>query len=61
MGSINKLSTVKSVFIVPIDKDMTKIKIDFYIRPKLSQQHRSATYKIVDINSNKIYIKYFQK
>ena len=61
MGSINRLSTVKSVFIVPIDKDMTKIKIDFYIRPKLSQQHRSATYKIVDINSNKIYIKYFQK
>ena len=61
MGSINKLSTVKSVFIVPIDKDMTKIKIDFYIRPKLSQQNRSATYNIIDINSNKIYIKYFQK
>ena len=61
MGSINKLSTVKSVFLVPINKDMTKIKIDFYIRPKLSQQSRSATYNIVDINSNKIYIKYFQK
>ena len=61
MGSINKLSTVKSVFIVPINKDMTKIKIDFYIRPKLSQQSRSATYNIIDINSNKIYIKYFQK
>ena len=61
MGSINKLSTVKSVFIVPINKDMTKIKIDFYIRPKLSQQSRSATYKIIDINSNKIYVKYFQK
>ena len=61
MGSINKLSTVKSVFIVPIDKDMTKIKIDFYIRPKLSQQSRSATYNIIDINSNKIYVKYFEK
>ena len=61
MGSINKLSTVKSVFIVPIDKDMTKIKIDFYIRPKLSQQNRSATYNIIDINSNKIYVKYFEK
>ena len=61
MGSINKLSTVKSVFLVPINKDMTKIKIDFYIRPKLSQQSRSATYNIIDINSNKIYIKYFQK
>ena len=61
MGSINRLSTVKSVFLVPINKDMTKIKIDFYIRPKLSQQSRSATYKIIDINSNKIYIKYFQK
>ena len=61
MGSINKLSTIKSVFIVPIDKDMTKIKIDFYIRPKLSQQSRSATYSIININSNKIYIKYFQK
>ena len=61
MGSINKLSTVKSVFLVPINKDMSKIKIDFYIRPKLSQQSRSATYNIIDINSNKIYIKYFQK
>ena len=60
-GSINKLSTIKSVFLVPIDKDMTEIKIDFYIRPKLSQQSRSATYNIVDINLNKIYIKYFQK
>ena len=61
MGSINKLSTIKSVFIVPIDKDMSKIKIDFYIRNKPSQQSRSATYSIIDINSNKIYIKYFQK
>ena len=61
MGSINKLSTIKSVFIVPINKDMSKIKVDFYIRPKLSQQSRSATYNIIDINSNKIYIKYFQK
>ena len=61
MGSINKLSTGKSVFLVPINKDMTTIKIDFYIRPKLSQQNRSASYKIIDINSNKIYVKYFQK
>ena len=29
MGSINKLSTIKSVFIVPINKNMTKIKINF--------------------------------
>ena len=33
-GSINKLSTVKSVFIVPIGKNMSKIKIDFFIKPK---------------------------
>ena len=31
MGSINKLSTIKSVFIVPINKIMTKIKIDFLL------------------------------
>ena len=60
-GSINKLSTIKSVFLVPINKDMTNIKIAFYIRPKLSQQSRSATYNIIDINSNKIYVKYFEK
>ena len=30
MGSINRLSTIKSVFIVPINEDMSKIKIDFY-------------------------------
>ena len=29
MGSINKLSTIKSVFIVPINENMSKIKIDF--------------------------------
>ena len=61
MGSINKLSTVKSVFIVPINKNMTKIKIDFFIAPKETQQNRSAKFIIQDINSNKIYIKYFQK
>ena len=60
-GSINKLSTVKSVFIVPINKNMSKIKIDFFIAPKETQQNRSATFNIKDINSNKIYIKYFQK
>ena len=61
MGSINKLSTIKSVFIVPINENMSKIKIDFFIAPKESQQNRSATFTIKDINSNKIYIKYFQK
>ena len=61
MGSINKLSTIKSVFIVPINKDMTKIKIDFFIAPKETQQNRSARFSIQDINSNKIYVKYYQK
>ena len=61
MGSINKLSTIKSVFIVPINENMDKIKIDFFIAPKETQQNRSATFIIQDINSNKIYIKYFQK
>ena len=61
MGSINKLSTIKSVFIVPINKHMTKIKIDFFIMPKLTQQYRSAKFIIHDINSNKIYIEYYQK
>ena len=61
MGSINKLSTIKSVFIVPINENMTKIKIDFFIMPKPTQQNRSAKFIIQDINSNKIYIKYFQK
>ena len=61
MGSINKLSTIKSVFIVPINEHMSKIKIDFFIAPKETQQNRSATFTIKDINSNKIYIKYFQK
>ena len=61
MGSINKLSTIKSVFIVPINKHMAKIKIDFFIMPKLTQQNRSAKSIIHDINSNKIYIKYYQK
>ena len=61
MGSINKLSTIKSVFIVPINENMDKIKIDFFIAPKETQQNRSAKFVIRDINSNKIYIKYFQK
>ena len=61
MGSINKLSTIKSVFIVPINEYMSKIKIDFFIAPKETQQNRSAKFTIQDINSNKIYIKYFQK
>ena len=60
-GSINKLSTVKSVFIVPINENMSKIKIDFFIAPKATQQNRSAKFIIQDINSNKIYIKYYQK
>ena len=61
MGSINKLSTVKSVFIVPINENMSKIKIDFFIAPKETQENRSARFTILDINSNKIYVKYFQK
>ena len=61
MGSINRLSTIKSVFIVPINEHMSKIKIDFFIAPKETQQNRSAKFTIQDINSNKIYIKYFQK
>ena len=61
MGSINKLSTIKSVFIVPINENMSKIKIDFFIAPKDSQQNRAAKFTIQDINSNKIYLKYFQK
>ena len=60
MGSINKLSTIKSVFIVPINRNMTKIKIDF-LWPKPTQQNGSAKFIIKDINSNKIYVKYFQK
>ena len=61
MGSINRLSTIKSVFIAPINENMSKVKIDFFIAPKESQQNRSAKFSIQDINSNKIYIKYFQK
>ena len=61
MGSINKLSIIKSVFIVPINKDMTKIKIDFFIKPNVGQENRSAQFIIKDINSNKIYVKYYKK
>ena len=61
MGSINRLSTIKSVFIAPINENMSKIKIDFFIAPKEAQQNRSAKFVIKDINSNKIYLKYFQK
>ena len=61
MGSINKLSTIKSVFIVPINKNMTKIKIDFFIKPNVGQENRSAQFIIKDINSNKIYVKYYKK
>ena len=60
-GSINKLSTLKSVFLVKIKNDTNKIKIDFYIKPKESQKNRKAIFNIIDINSNKIYIKYYKK
>ena len=40
---------------------MSKIKIDFFIAPKETQQNRSAKFIIQDINSNKIYLKYYQK
>ena len=61
MGSINKLCTIKSVFIVPINKSMNKIKINFFITPKENQQNRSAVFTIHEMNSNKIYVKYYQK
>ena len=61
MGSINRLSTIKSVFIVPINENMSKVKVDFFIAPKPTQQNRSAKFIIKDINSNKIYMKYYQK
>ena len=60
-GSINKLSTIKSVFIVPINEHMSKIKIDSFFTPIKGQEHRSAHFIIEDINSNKIYVKYYQK
>ena len=40
---------------------MTKIKIDFFIMPKTGNENRSAKFIIHDINSNKIYVKYYQK
>ena len=58
MGSINKLSTIKSVFIVPINKS---IKIYFFIMPKKGKEDKPAKFIIQDINSNKMYIKYYQK
>ena len=61
MGGINKLSTIKSVFMVPINKTTSKIKIDFFIKPKEGNKDRSATFTIKDINSNKIYVKYYKK
>ena len=61
MGNITKLSTIKSVFIVPINKDMTKIKIDFFIKPNVGQENRSAQFIIKDINSNRIYVKDYKK
>ena len=61
MGSINKLSIIKSVFMVPINKDMTKIKIDFFIKPNVGEENRSAQFITKDINSNKIFVKYYKK
>ena len=60
MGSINKLSTIKSVFIVPVNKSMNNIKIDFFIMPKKGKEDKSAKFIIQDISSNKVYIKYYQ-
>ena len=42
-------------------KNMSKIKIDFFIAPKETQQNRSAIFTIKDINSNKIYVNIFKK
>ena len=61
MGGINKLSTIKSVFIVPTNKSTNKIKIDFFIMPKTGHENRSAKFIIQEINSIKIYVKYFRK
>ena len=46
---------------VPINNNMSKIKIYFFIMPKKGKEDKSAKFIIHDINSNKIYIKYFQK
>ena len=40
---------------------MSKIEIDFFIAPKKNQESRSSRFIIHDINSNKIYIKCYQK
>ena len=40
---------------------MDKIKINFFITPKIGEENRSARFTIHDINSNKIYVKYYQK
>ena len=40
---------------------MSKIKIDFFIKPKKGEEQRAATFTIEDINSNKIYVKYYKK
>ena len=61
MGSINILSTIKSVFIVPINKNMNKTEISFFIMPMNGQESRSAIFTVQDINSNKAFIKYYQK
>ena len=49
MGSINKLSTIKSVFIVLIDKNMSKIKIDFFIKPKKGEEHIEQLHLLLKI------------
>ena len=54
-------TTIKSVFIVPINKDMSKIEIDFFIKPNVGHENRSAQFIIKNINSNKIYVKYYKK
>ena len=46
---------------VPINNNMTKIKIVFFIKPKEDQQNRIAQFIIKEMNSNKIYIRYYQK
>ena len=61
MGSINRFSTIKSVFMVPINKFMNKIKIDFFIAPKEGLENKKAKFIIHDISSNKIFVKYYQK
>ena len=59
-GSVNRLSTIKSDFLVPINKNMTKIKIYFLLCLKLDMKidQLNLLFKILIVIK---YIKYYQK